>query len=296
MSKVHTSMSKKLTLTVLEVTSMVLSKLEEDVKTKDVPKDLPLPQLINTINGIVLTYRFGGTKKKARRFVHIRKVACANLTNLIHAEMANMAKMQGQLRSIMQSPDRQAETRQFVTESFEAMIATANQKLDDKVESHLAQADQRMAMLDMGISQADSILEAAGVQRPTTDIQASMAASKDQMVSKAAEMKERKDVMVQTMSELVKNHLLSKMEPLAGRVQQALDQLFVVLTLANHKYNFEKQGDQLRQEVLEMVERMYETAAKGISDEVEKVTDLLSAVMQRKIDGEDPDTDDEEEE
>jgi len=286
LTHVHVGMSKKLYLTILEGLSIVATKLEQDLLQPEVKVPPMVPKLLNSMNGIILSYRFGKNKKTERKFAHIRKVACDGLIDLLVQESKNLALLQANLRKELR--ERRPTIEGILSRQLDSIVESANRRFDQKVESSFS---EQLAKLDLVGSTADAVLQAAGIQRPGEQEMDKLVEKAEEMTEKAQEMKEKKDEVVHDVAVVIKNMLLSKVEPLAQVLTHVLDNLLVVFTLAMHKVQNDATSRELHLTMEEFVESRFVALETLISDDIHKLTDTIGAMMQKKIDDEDEDDD-----
>jgi hypothetical protein len=279
LSKLTNGVSAKLLVILLEVTSKLLTKVENEARAAS---DLMVivPMVLNAMNGIVLAYRFDTKKANSKKFAYLRRVGSDQLSNLIEqgtkgAEDAGqqIIEMQSEITRLVKS--KQGEARMLASGMLDDLIVTAGETMDEKVETELPLVVGKLADMEV---QADAVLSASGMSRPEqspTDIDAS-------------DLKDKKDQVVDQLGVFLKQLVLGEMDRLTEGLTYGIDQVFEEFSeIFSRVVKFKDEKDAgleegLRDEIFGMIEKFYKQSEEKISTEVKSVVDMLGSMMDNK--------------
>jgi hypothetical protein len=298
-----------------------------------------VPKLLNECNGIILGYRFDNKDKAAskRKFAYLRREASNQLTDIFYGiatkaqgEARNLQsafqQLQGEMREILES--KQHFVKAEISQRLDELLSTGVTKFDEKVETKLDQAESKLADLEVkanailgatGIAKpnaedaapsvrssfadlevkADAILGATGIAKPNAE---NVAATVQSNIRPRQEMKDQRDELLSHFGGMVKEMIASKMEELTQKLLEMLNNLCRIFGKALEKTDTEKQEkDQVQEDMFGALESSYAKIQNSVSDEVQKVIDMLGGMMappkedeEDEEDDEDDDDDDEE--
>jgi hypothetical protein len=308
--KLHDGVAKKLVLIQLEIASKVLTKAqEESTKLPSSATDLSdlVPKLLNGCNGIILSYRFDNKDKAAskRKFAYLRREASNQLTGIFYGiatkargEAQNLQsflqQLQGQVGEILES--KQHFVKAEVSQRLDELLSMGVTKFDEKTETKLGQAETKLADLEL---KANAILGAAGIAKPNAEAEA-VAVTVRSSITPRQEMKDQRDELLSHFGGMVKEMIASKMEELTKMLLEVLDELCRIFGKALEKADKEKkEQDQVQEDMFDALESFYARMQNKVSDEVQKVIDMLGGMMappkEDEEDEEDEEDDDDEE-
>jgi uncharacterized protein YfcZ (UPF0381/DUF406 family) len=259
-----------------------------------------VPKLLNECNGIILGYRFDNKDKAAskRKFAYLRREASNQLTDIFYriatkaqGEARNLQsalqQLQGEVREILES--KQHFVKAEISQRLDELLSTGVTKFDEKVETKLDQAESKLADLEV---KADAILGATGIAKPNAE---NVAATVQSSIRPRQEMKDQRDELVSHFGGMVKEMIASKMEELTQMLLEMLNELCRIFGKALEKADTEKQErDQVQEDMFGALESSYARIQNSVSDEVQKVVDMLGGMMAPpKEDEEDEEDDDE---
>lgn len=244
--KLQEGISAKLSLLILEVASRVLNRVEK--KMVGTAKDL-----VNTASAIVLSYRFKRSKKMDKtKAEFFRKTALDQLTQLIDRVGDELSGVQKEMRERL---DAVQNVRLFISDRLDEILFLAKSK-----------SAEIEAKVETTADEAETLLKAAGIERPPLVPEKSQA---------------QKDEIVVMMSAVIKEGLLTKLDTVNVTLSAFMDKLFVVATLANAKGKQMKDTGELRKIIGMTVEEMYSDMEAAVENEVSNVVLLIGSMTQR---------------
>jgi hypothetical protein len=312
--KLHDGVAKKLVLIQLEVASKVLTKAqEESAKIPSSSTELSdfVPKLLNGCNGIILSYRFDNKDKAAskRKFAYLRREASNQLTGIFY-EILLGTKARGEaqnLQSTLQQLQREVgeilESKQHfvkaeVSQRLDELLLMGVTKFDEKTETKLDQAETKQADLEL---KANAILGSARIAKPNAEVEA-IATTVRSSITPRQDMKDQRDELLSQFGGMVKEVIASKMEELTKILLEVLDELCRIFGKALEMADKEKkEQDQVQEDMFDALESSYAMMQKKVSDEVQKVINMLGGMMappkedEDDEEGDDDDDDDDEE-
>jgi hypothetical protein len=160
------------------------------------------------------------------------------------------------------------------------------------------------ALPDLEVN-ADAVWGSAGVPKPDLDaVAATVRTNTDAVVATVRssippkqDMKDQRDELLSHFGGMVKDMIASKMEKLTTILLEMLDELCRVFGKALDKADkAKKEKDQTQEEMFGEVERSYVKMTNSVSDEVQKVIDMLGGMMTAPKEDEEDEEEDEDEE
>lgn len=264
LEKINKSVSKKLFLILLEISSTVLTKAESQLC-----QDPVLSKLLNNVNAIILSYRFESKSKTPRKFAYMRNVATDHLADALEPLLRkDFTPLLGKIRVTVGS--LQTDVQVLVSNHVDLLLNTASTKVDETVENKLAEVDEKLAHVQVGLS-------AAGVAPPPTE---------DVKSAALKQGKDTKDDLVATFGVMFKDVLIGKMETLTDTIVKLIRMLVEKADAIFAQYN-KKRDEKIHEEMHQLVEDMYASAVKQVADEVRKIVDMMAAIMDAGDDDED---------
>jgi hypothetical protein len=317
LTKLHDGVAKKLVLIQLEVASKVLTKAQEE--SAKLPSNATgisdlVPKLLNGCNGIILSYRFDSKDKAAskRKFAYLRREASNQLTGIFYGigtkARGEARNLQSALQQLQEEVGVILESKQHfvkaeVSQCLDELLSMGVTKFDEKFETTLDQTETKLAALEVKanamlgateIAQPDAeaaMLGATGMTKP--DVEA-VAATVRSSITPQQDMKDQRDELLSHFGGMVKGMISSKMEDLTNMLLKVLNELCRIFSNALEKADKEKkEKDQVQEDMFDALENSYAMMQNSVSDEVQKVIDMLGGMMAPpKEDEEDEDEDD----
>jgi hypothetical protein len=308
--KLHDGVAKKLVLIQLEVASKVLTKAqEESAKIPSSSTELSdfVPKLLNGCNGIILSYRFDNKDKAAskRKFAYLRREASNQLIGIFY-EIGTKARGEFQnLQSALQQLQREVEeileskqhfVKAEVSQRLDELLSLGVTKFDEKTETKLDHAESQLRDLEL---KGNAILSSAGIAKPNAEVEA-IGTTVRSSITPQQDIKDQRDKFLSQFGGMVKEMIASKMEELTKMLLEVLDELCRIFGNALEKADKEKkEQDQVQEDMFDALESSYAMMQNKVSDEVQKVIDMLGGMMappkEDEDDEEGDDADDDEE-
>lgn len=266
LAKLHSTISTKLVVIVMEVTSHIMELAEKEMRAKDAPaRFLEIcPKLINAMDGIILTYRFEDSGRKHHKHDHRHK--CRYLRRLASIKLADMLKqwiddgygaaqhlieMKGAIEEVIESKEVQAV--EHASEQLNGLLIKATTEVEEKVVSEVEKVDKMLETAGFAHSNSMDVRDIDGIR----------------------------DEMLEKFGGFVKDLILGKMRNLTEWIAKAMTHIIreAMTIYEQQKQVVETNLIELRDEVFKEVEKMHEALVKRISAEVQGVIDVLGGMM-----------------
>jgi hypothetical protein len=266
LAKLHSTISNKLVVIVMEVTSHIMELAEKQMRAKDAPAHFLeiCPKLINAMDGIILTYRFEDSGKKHCKCDHRHK--CRYLRRLASIKLADMLKQW--VDDGYGTAQRLIEMKGAMEEVIESKEVQAVEHASEQLNGFLTKATTEMAeKVEPKIEKVDRILETAGFAHSNSMDVRDIDGIRDEMLEK--------------FGGFVKDLILGKMRNLTEWIAKAITHIIreAMAIYEKQKQMVETNLIELRDEVFEEVEKMHESLVTRISAEVQGVIDVLGGMM-----------------
>jgi hypothetical protein len=269
LGKITTGISAKLVQIILEVTSKMLEKVEEE----SLSKNQEISSLANNFKGLVLTFRFSSKKSEAQ-FRYLRQLACARLTTLLQKVMqdeSKWAEVQSQLTSLIRNS--QSEVKSITLTLIADTVGSANTRAEEFAESKLPQVEQGIAMVSLGAEQI------TGQKAPVVPLD----------LQKNGDVKALKDNQVDQFIIFLQDLIVSQMDPLMEEVTVAINDIFgnigqVVKNLESASTEIDEGA---QKELSGQVESVYLNLVAAVEMKVKDMVTVLEAMMDKSGEEED---------
>jgi hypothetical protein len=260
LGKITTGISAKLIQIVLEVTSKILEKVEQ----QSLSENQEISCLANSFKGLVLTFRFSKKKSEAQ-FSYLRQLACARLTTLLQKVMqveSKWVETQSQLTSLIQN--NQSEVKSITLKLIADTVGSANTRVEEFVESKLPQVEQGIAIVSLGVE------EMTGQNVPVVPFD----------LSKNDDTKALKDNQVDQFIIFLQDLIVSQMDPLMEEVTHAISDLFEKIGQVVKMHSAEI-DEKTQKELSGQVENVYLNLVAAVEMKVKDMVTVLDAMMDK---------------
>lgn len=293
--KIQTGISKQILTIMLEVASTLLGKTAAVAASMD---SVPLSKLLSSVNAVVLSYRFDTSKKNnasTRKFAFLRQEACAEFTAAVYELLPQgqgPAPVTADIRKLLE--DQKAFTKALLMQQIDALLGKASDKVDEKcMEAEAIEVTAVNTAKDkLGADKINVIIKKTQGELAKVGLSAD-----DAVPDFKSQVTTQKDDLIANFGAMFKDLLLSKMETLGETLNKYVEEVLAVLEAVMKTSDMKntKSLPALTKEMMVVVDLKYNEVKETISAEVQKVLDMLSAIVASKSgDEEDKDRDEEE--